>query len=76
MSHIHLDPDEYETVVERRACSCNGKCDGRCNGMLSIGQRRRPWADVMKIKAARRRQEEDEILARAIEIKRSRGETT
>jgi len=74
MSYIYHDADEWETVTESRPCSCKGKCDGRCNGMFSMGLRRRPLADVMRIKAERRRKEEDEILARAEIIKAQRGE--
>lgn len=72
MGWSHFDPDEYEAVVESRPCSCRGKCDGRCNGMFGISQRRRSDAEIRKIKAERRRKEEDDILARAEQIKQSR----
>ncbi len=72
MSWFHYDPDEYETVVESRACTCCGRCVGRCNGMLSIGQRRRSREEVARIKAERRRKEEDEILAKADSIRATR----
>jgi hypothetical protein len=70
------DPDEFETVVDSRPCtSCGGdltKCDGGCNGSMHIGQKRRPPEEVARIKADRRRQEEDEILAKADAIRARR----
>jgi len=64
-----FDPDEFETVFEYRECTrCRGdlsKCDGGCNGMGSFTQVRRDPAEVAKIKADRRRKEEDEILKQA-----------
>lgn len=75
--HILYDPDEYETVSENRPCTvCNGdltKCNGMCNGMSGIGQRRRAPEEVARIKAERRRKEEDEILAKAEAIKACRS---
>jgi hypothetical protein len=76
MRMLH-DPDEYETVVESRACTrCNGdrnKCDGGCNGMFGIGQRRRSTEEVARIKAERRRADEDRILSEADAIRARRG---
>jgi hypothetical protein len=69
------DPDEYETVIERRPCSCVSMqipCDGRCNGSFGIGQRLRPLADVLRIKAERQHKEEDAILAQADAIRARR----
>lgn len=70
---IHHDPDEWEYVFESRQCTvCRGdttKCNGGCNGMSGGGLRRRDPADVLRIKAERRRKEEDEILAKAEEIR-------
>lgn len=71
--HTFLDDDWYETIVESKPCPCKGKCDGHCTGSFSIYTRQRDPVEVMKIKAERRRKEEDQILIRAEEIKRSRG---
>lgn len=75
--HIHFDPDEYEAVWEHRQCTtCKGdprKCNGACNGMSGGGLRRRALEDVARIKAERRRREEDEILALADIIREQRG---
>lgn len=71
-SVFHFD-DEYETVFESRLCSCNGKCEGYCNGMFSAGTRRRPMAEILKRHAERQRREEDDILVRADEIRRRRA---
>jgi hypothetical protein len=77
VSYIFVDEDEWETVTESRPCrSCGGdlwKCDGRCSGAFSVGQRRRAPEEVARIKAERRRKEEDEILARADAIRVARG---
>jgi hypothetical protein len=77
--HILYDEDEWETVSTSRPCTtCQGdrrKCHGvGCNGMASIGSRRRAPEEVAKIKAERRRKEEDEILAKAAAIRFRRGE--
>jgi hypothetical protein len=75
MRHHH-DPDEFESVHESTPCTrCRGdlsKCDGGCNGSSSFSLRRRDPADVARIKAERRRKEEDEILARADAIRATR----
>lgn len=67
--------DEYETVIEMRACSCGGlkNCDGHCNGSTSVGSRRRPIEEILRLTEARRRREEDEILSKVDEIRRRRG---
>lgn len=74
---IYHDPDEWEPVTESRPCTrCHGdlsKCDGGCNGMASYGLQRRPPGEVARIKAERRKREEDEILARAEAIKARRN---
>jgi hypothetical protein len=74
---IYHDPDLYETVVESKPCTrCHGDtnlCDGGCNGSLHIGSRRRPDAEVAKIKADRIRQIEDEILLKAEAIRARRS---
>lgn len=69
----YYDPDEWEPVIESHPCPCNGKCNGCCTGSFGISQRKRPWPDVLRIKAERREREEDEILAHADEIRRRRG---
>lgn len=74
---ILYDPDEYETVIDSRTCTtCGGdlkKCDGGCNGMFSLGSRRRPASEVREIKAARQREAEDAILAQADAIRARRS---
>jgi hypothetical protein len=76
MRLIH-DPDEFEAVTESRPCtSCGGdpsKCNGGCNGMASFGLKRRSPEEVARIKAERRKQEENEILAQADAIRARRG---
>lgn len=76
--HILYDEDEFETVVSSRPCTAcggdRGKCRGiGCNGSFGIGSRRRTPSEIAKIKAERRRSEEDRILAEAEAIKRSRA---
>lgn len=76
MSWIIWDEDEWETVCESRPCSsCGGdlrKCNGHCNGMGSMGQRRRAPEDVARIKAEKRRVHEAAILAEADAIRARR----
>lgn len=75
--HILHDDDEWMPTFSHTPCTaCNGdinKCNGRCNGSSSYGLVRRPAAEVAKIKADRRRQEEDDILAKAEIIKLHRA---
>lgn len=70
------DPDEFETVSEYRICGYHAEWPGRtyagCTCTASFSQRRRSPEDVASIKAKRRREEEDDILARAETIKASR----
>jgi hypothetical protein len=74
---IEFDPDQFETVVESRACTrCKGdrsKCDGGCNGMVGVGQRRRAPEEVARIKAERQRVYEEKILAEADAIRARRA---
>lgn len=76
MHFIH-DEDEYETVFTSRPCTtCNGglkRCDGRCNGMASIGSRRRAPKEIARIKDERRVAEEDRTLAEADLIRTRRA---
>lgn len=76
--HILYDEDEYETVVESRPCTtCQGerrKCVGvGCNGSSGISSRRRSPEEIAKIKAQRRQEEEDDILAKADAIRLRRA---
>jgi len=77
MYFIH-DPDEYEMVSHSRVCTaCNGdyrKCNGMCNGSAGYSMVRRPNAEIAKIKAERRRKEDDAILIQADAIRSSRHE--
>lgn len=77
MKIVLPDPDEYRTVVKSTPCtSCGGdlsKCDGGCNGSMSVGQERRSPEEVAAIKAQRRREYEDKILAEAELIRASRA---
>lgn len=77
MSHFVLDDADWETVVERRPCAaCDGgkkPCRGGCNGMLSIGTRRRDPVEAAKIKAERERKREDAILEEADAIRARRA---
>lgn len=59
--YVYNDPDEWETVVEHGDFGS------------SWSQKRRPYEEVLKIKAERLRKEEDEILAKAKIIMASRG---
>jgi hypothetical protein len=74
------DEDEWELVIELRPCAaCGGnlrKCNGMCNGMLSVGHKRRDPADVKHIKVERELKREDAILQEAefIVAKRRRDE--
>lgn len=73
---IHYDEDEYETVVEARTCPFHQNNPGGsyagCTCSMSVGSRRRPQAEIDKIKAERRRADEDRILAEAELIKARR----
>ena len=67
---IH-DPDEWEAVVEHKDYGRNQFG----NPIVSVAyyNRRRDPEEVAKIKAAKCRQHEDEILLEAEAIKRRRG---
>lgn len=77
MSYILHDPDEWETVTTSTPCAaCGGdirKCNGMCTGSMSMGQRRRAPEEVARIKAERRRREEDAILVQAETIRAQRA---
>ena len=70
------DPDEFEPVVSRHTCRFHEENPGEffagCTCSCSYSQRRRSREDVAKIKAERRRKEEDRILAQAELIKAMR----
>lgn len=74
---IYHDPDSHETIVHRHTCPFHqvepGKTFAGCTCSTSIGSRLRPAAEVREIKAKRRREEEDKILAQAEAIKASRA---
>lgn len=74
---IRYDTDEYETVSERRVCAFHKEHPSEpyagCTCMSGIGSRRRDPAEVARIKAERRRQHEEQILAEAALIKARRG---
>lgn len=65
MSTIYYDPDEWETVV------ITGERGG--GSWASCGQKRRAPEDVARIKAERRRADEDKILAEAEAIQKARA---
>ncbi len=73
---IRHDPDEFEVVSTSHTCPFHeanpGKSYAGCTCSGSSGLRRRPYEEVAKIKAEKRREEEDHILAQAELIKRRR----
>lgn len=73
---IAYDPDEFETIWKHHTCGLHkidpsGVFPG-CTCSNSYTQRRRSNDEIAKIKAARRREEEDHILARARIIENQR----
>ena len=75
--HIQLpDPDEFEPVVKRHVCAWHevnpGEPHPGCTCSMVYTQKRRPADEVAKIKAERRRKEEDRILAQAELIRAQR----
>lgn len=81
MSYIVHDPDEWETVSERRTCAYHRDHPGEllyigcCGCSSEAHQRRRSPEEVARIKAERKRREEDEILRRADAIRAARSAT-
>ena len=79
MSLVIHDPDEWETVTELRPCTaCGGdlaRCTGSCNGMLSVGSKRRDPLETARIRAGRSHAREDAVLAEARAILARRGVT-
>lgn len=77
---IRYDPDEYEPVYESHTCFFHEKHPGEpfagCTCSSSISSRRRSPEEIAKIKADRLRKEEDDILARAENIKAKRANET
>jgi hypothetical protein len=71
------DDDEYEVVTHSRVCTfCNGdlrKCNGGCNGSAGYSMVRRPDEEIRRLKAKRRMETEDAILAEAAAIKARRS---
>lgn len=75
--HIQLpDADEFEPVVKRHTCAFHELNPGEpwpgCTCSTSYTQKRRPAEEVAKIRAERRRKEEDRILAQADLIRAQR----
>jgi hypothetical protein len=75
---INYDPDEWKTVSEFHTCAYHKQhphdiAYAGCCCSASIGQVRRDPTEVAKIKADRRRAEDDEILRKAEAIKITRG---
>lgn len=75
MSHFYYDPDEWETVSESYPCSCGGiqNCDGMCDGVTLLSQRRRTPEQIAAIKAEKLRQYEETILREADAIRALRA---
>jgi hypothetical protein len=75
--HILTDPDEYEMVYYSKVCTaCSGdlrKCNGMCNGSAGYSMVRRPDEEIRIIKARRRTESEDAILAEADAIRARRS---
>jgi hypothetical protein len=74
---IHHDPDEWETVTTSHMCPFHERHPGEafagCTCSASVSQHRRDPADVAKIKARKRREHEDRILAEAEAIRARRA---
>lgn len=74
---IHYDPDEYENVSEYRTCGFHKEHPGEpwagCCCSASFTSRLRSPEEIAIIKAKRRREEEDRILAQAEAIKGMRA---
>lgn len=77
---IRHDPDEFEVVSTSHTCPFHeqfpGKTYAGCTCSGSSGLRRRSDEDIARIKAERRRTEEERILAQAEMIKRARIEAS
>lgn len=73
---VHYDPDEFETVVTRHICAFHKEHPSEafpgCTCTCSYSTQRRTADDVAKIKAEKRRVEEDRILAQAELIRAQR----
>ncbi len=75
--HVQLpDPDEFEPAIVHHTCAFHKLNPGApwagCTCSTSFSQKRRPAEEVAKIKADRRRVEEDKILAQADLIRAQR----
>jgi hypothetical protein len=74
---IAYDPDEFESVSTYETCAFHKQYPGKpdwagCTCSASFTQRRRAPEEYAAIKAKKRREEEDRILAQAEIIKASR----
>ena len=76
MSYILHDPDEWEGYSSSTPCGhCQddrSRCNGMCTGSASWGLRRRAPEEVAKIKEAKRRKHEADVLAEADAIRAAR----
>lgn len=74
---IHYDPDESKTVVSRRVCAFHrvrpSEMFAGCTCSMSISSERRSAMEIAEIKAKRRRDEDDGILAKAEVIRAARN---
>ena len=76
---IHHDPDEYKTVVTNHVCPYHqrnpfDRAYAGCTCSGSYSQVRRDPEEVREIKARKRKEHEDRILAEAAIIRARRGE--
>lgn len=73
---IHHDPDEWKPTSGHRVCGFHqthpGEAYAGCTCMSSFGQVRRDPAEVAAIKAQKRREHEDAVLAEAALIQARR----
>lgn len=75
---IHHDPDEWESISEHHVCPYHQAHPDDvawpgCTCSSSFGSRRRAPEEVARIKAEKRREREDKILAEAEVIRCARS---
>lgn len=77
MAFNHYDPDEWKQVTSRTPCWCEKEprlpCNGMCSGSASMTTVRRSPDEISELKAKRRREHEDSILAAAEKIRAERA---
>lgn len=80
ISGQYRDPDEWEPDISHSTCPWHkanpGKPFAGCTCSASYGMKRRDPAEVAAIKAKRRREHEDAVLAEADQIRARRAATT